>query len=349
MEGTNELKPKRSRTFKKIFIVLVLECVISLITAPIIIFYGPFENLKSVVVGSLYTTLSHQYMVEFFLSDQAIERIIGKVGAYSQSTGEEEVNSGSFNIKITHSDKIDFMKIDGGNLRLKGYLLVIHDPTTVKVGYSSKLPIEGELTSEIAKRNGAIAAINAGGFAYNTNSGAWTSTGGKFEGYILHNGQIAGNNIKSENKAYDAVGFNNKGQLIFGKYSVKKLKDMGVGEAVCFFGPKLIVNGKKMFAKGEYGGMGINPRTAIGQKSTGEVLFLVIEGRDLLGSFGASMYDLQEILYEQGAVNAINLDGGSSSAMYYNGKLVNKPSNAMGERTIPSVFMALPAKEGADK
>lgn len=350
MERPKPQKKKKKSGYRKLMVLVALELIISIFTAPLILFYGPFENLKSMAVGSLYTTLSHRYIVELFLSDKAIERIIGKEGFYTRLTDEEEVNTDKLNIKIQRSDEIDFMKIDGGNLRLKGYMLVIHDPTTIKVGYSSKLPIEGELTSQMAKRYGAIAAINAGGFAYNTKNGAWASTGGNFEGYILQDGKVVGNNLKGgENEAYDCIGFTKKGQLIFGKYSIKKLKTMEVTEAVCFFGPKLIVNGKKVFSKGENGGLGYNPRTAIGQKASGEVVFLVIEGRDILGSFGASMYDLQEILYEQGVVNAINLDGGSSSAMYFNGKLVNKPSNTMGERAVPSAFMSIPHKGGGDK
>lgn len=348
-EQKKNLKTNKKSVWKKIMVLLLLEFIISVVTAPLLVFYGPFDNIKSFVVGTVYTTSSHRYIAELFLSDDAIKRILGKDGFYSQTDNSEGSVVNNLDFKSQHSDKIDYLKIDGGSFKLKGYLLVIHDPTLVKIGYSVKLPVEGELTSTIAKRNGAIAAINAGGFAYDAKDGAWASTGGKFEGYIIHGGKVVGNNLESENVPYSAIGFNKKGQLIFGNYSIRKLKELGINEALCSFGPKLIVNGKKLFSAGETGGLGINPRTAIGQKANGEVLFFVVDGRNLLGSMGASMFDLQEVLYEQGAVNAINLDGGSSCAMYYNGKLVNRPSNAMGERAIPSIFMVAPGKEGTSK
>lgn len=349
LEQKKALKTGQKSVWKKIIIFLALEFIITAITAPLLIFYGPFGTLKSMAVGTVYTTSSKRFIAEMFLSDEAIKRIIGKDGFYNQTDNSEGSDVNNLDFNFQHSDKIDYMKIDGGNFKLKGYLLIIHDPTLVKVGFSGKLPVEGELTSTIAKRNSAIAAINAGGFAYDAKDGAWASTGGKFEGYIIHAGKVVGNNLDSDNVPYSVIGFNKKGQLIFGNYSIRKLKEIGVNEAICSFGPKLIVNGKKLFSAGETGGLGMNPRTAVGQKANGEVLFFVVDGRNLLGSMGASMFDLQEVLFEQGAVNAINLDGGSSCAMYYEGKLINRPSNAMGERAIPSIFMVAPGKEGANK
>jgi len=331
---------------KKIAIFLAFEFIFTAVTMPLLVFFGPFDNVKKVVVGSLFTTFSHKYMVEVFLSQQAIERIIGKDGYYAYAEAETDGQTiDKMDFKVVHTDKIDVLNIEGGDL--KGCMLVIHDPTRIKVGYSSKIPKQGETTSTIAKNNGAIAALNAGGFTYNDN---WASTGAGFEGFIIHEGRVIGNALKNENTPDDAIGFTDKGQLIFGRYSINDLKRNNVKEAISFFGPQLIVKGKKRFSPGDNGGLGIAPRSAIGQKATGEVIFLAIDGRDILGgSLGASMYDLQEILYAQGVVNAINLDGGSSTTLFYNGKVINKPSNPMGERAIPSVFMVLPEKEVAKR
>jgi hypothetical protein len=89
------------------------------------------------------------------------------------------------------------------------------------------------------------------------------------------------------------------------------------------------------------GGWGIAPRTAIGQRKTGEVLFLVIDGRTI-DSIGATLKDIQDILLQYGAYNASNLDGGSSTTMYFNGKVINKPSDKLGERTVPTAFIVEP-------
>ena len=84
---------------------------------------------------------------------------------------------------------------------------------------------------------------------------------------------------------------------------------------------------------------GINPRTAIGQRADGAVLMLVIDGRQM-HSVGCSFGDVRDVMIDFGAVNACNLDGGSSTVMYYNGEYVNSPSSASGtSRTLPNAFL----------
>ena len=61
---------------------------------------------------------------------------------------------------------------------------------------------------------------------------------------------------------------------------------------------------------------GYNPRTAIGQRADGVVIFVCIDGRQT-SSLGGTYKDLINIMYEYGAVNACNMDGGSSSVMLY--------------------------------
>ena len=81
---------------------------------------------------------------------------------------------------------------------------------------------------------------------------------------------------------------------------------------------KLIINGEKRESNGL--GSGANPRTAIGQKADGTVLLLVTDGRGASGHLGATASDLIEVMEKYGAINAANLDGGSSSTMYYKDK-----------------------------
>ena len=87
------------------------------------------------------------------------------------------------------------------------------------------------------------------------------------------------------------------------------------------------------------GGWGISPRSAIGQRKDGTALFLVVDGRQPGYSIGATLADMQNIMYKQGAYIAANLDGGSSTTLYYNGKVVNKPADLLGERMIPTSFI----------
>ncbi len=81
---------------------------------------------------------------------------------------------------------------------------------------------------------------------------------------------------------------------------------------------QLVINGVPRETNGF--GSGCNPRTAIGQRADGAVLLLVTDGRGANGHLGATAKDLVDIMVEYGAVNAANLDGGGSSAMYFDGE-----------------------------
>ena len=116
--------------------------------------------------------------------------------------------------------------------------------------------------------------------------------------------------------------FTKEDKFVLGSMSKNEAINMGYRDAV-EFGPFLIVNGKRSFVKGN-GGWGIAPRTAIGQRKDGIVLFLVINGR-LASSIGADMVDLTDIMENYGAYNAANLDGGSSSALIINQQIINTP------------------------
>lgn len=119
---------------------------------------------------------------------------------------------------------------------------------------------------------------------------------------------------------------------------------MNVTQALTF-GPVLVQNSQGMIQKGN-GGWGYAPRTVIGQKSDGTILMVVTDGRGIHGvnDIGASLLQMQNLMLHLGAVTAANLDGGSSSTMFYNGKLVNQPTDVLGEREVGTAFLILPIK-----
>jgi len=121
--------------------------------------------------------------------------------------------------------------------------------------------------------------------------------------------------------------------------TASQLKEKNLREVVAF-GPNLIVDGKSV-VKGD-GGWGIAPRTAIGQMADGTVIFVVIDGRQPTWSIGATLRDLMHVFEDYHAVNAVNLDGGSSSELVYNGKVMNRLWNIFGERYIPTAFVVTP-------
>jgi exopolysaccharide biosynthesis protein len=155
----------------------------------------------------------------------------------------------------------------------------------------------------------------------------------------MSNGVTKFNDITNPDKKIDITAITKKGQLIVGPHSLNDLQKLGATEAISF-GPELVINGKGTIKSGD-GGWGIAPRTAIGQRSDGAIILLAIDGRTTK-SIGASLKDVQNIMLQYGAVNASNLDGGSSTTMYYNGEIINNPCDPLGERAVPSAFIVTP-------
>jgi exopolysaccharide biosynthesis protein len=323
---------KRKKISLKVFILfIVFEFVFTAVTIPFVVFYGPFKNVKRTVVGAAMTTLSHQFIAKTFLSDKQINEILSEDGVVSIEQGSQQLQFNN-----THDSSIDRYDIDGK--KFKGYMLVIHDPTRVKVGVSSKLGTEGQLTSQIAKNNNAVAAINGGGFTDKSANSTWTGTGGTPVGIIMSDGEEKYNDITNSNSRRDVMAITKGGVLLVGPHSINEMKNLGVTDAISF-GPALIVNGK-ITVKGD-GGWGIAPRTAIGQKKDGSILMLVIDGRQV-SSLGATIKDAAEVMKQYGAYNATNLDGGSSSTMYYEDEVINNPCDPLGERSVPSIVYVKP-------
>lgn len=323
-EGT-----KKKSIWKLILGFLIFEMIFTGITAPLIVFHGPFENVKKTIVGAAMTTLSHQYIAKLFLSEEEINKILGE-----NVVETIQQDNAPINFKNTHDSNIEREDISDGR-KFKGYMLIVHDPTRVKVGYSKKLGVEGELTSQIARDNGAVAAVNGGGFTDSSSGDSkWTGTGGKPVGILMSNGKILYNDLK-EDEERDVVAITKSGALLVGPHSLKELNELGATEAISF-GPALVVNGRGTIKSGD-GGWGIAPRTAIGQRKDGAILLLVIDGRQTT-SVGATLKDVENIMLQYGAVNATNLDGGSSSTMYYEGDVINNPCDPLGERSVPSAI-----------
>lgn len=231
-------------------------------------------------------------------------------------------------VTLAQTQDKGIVRYDIDNKRYTGYVLEIKDPKRIKVGYSSNLGQAGETTSNIAKTYKAVAAINGGGF---------TEKGPGFpKGILMSEGKLVRDD--SKNEKISIMGITAEGKLMVGKHNVEELSSLSVNDAISFE-PTIIDNGVGQIV-GD-GGSGVNPRTAIGQKKDGTMILLVIDGRQGL-KVGATLKEVQDIMLEHAAWRATNLDGGSSSTMYYNGALVNKPCGASGERLVSSVVYVTP-------
>ncbi|WP_051624108.1 phosphodiester glycosidase family protein [Clostridium akagii] len=142
-----------------------------------------------------------------------------------------------------------------------------------------------------------------------------------------------------ENDDFSVTAFTKSGKLIVGNHSINDLKKADVSEALCFRPPALIINNKLQINDDDAGIDGFQPRTAIGQTSDGTILFLVMDGRQTLVKSGATLKDAQDELLKHGAANATCLDGGFSSTLYYDGKVINNPHGWNGERYVATALL----------
>ena len=213
----------------------------------------------------------------------------------------------------------------------KGYLMTVTDPTKIRLGVPY-VAGKGEKVTSMVKRYGAIAGVNAGGFA----DPNWKGNGFQPIGVVISQGKVLYKDLDKSNST-QIVGIDKLGKMIAGRYTLKELEDLNIQEAVTFQ-PRIIVNGKGL-VRNHKDGWGIAPRTAMAQTADGTIMFLVLDGRQPGYSIGADLYDVQEILLKRGAVIAANLDGGSSSVLVKGDEIVNKPSSQYGERYLPTAFL----------
>ena len=286
----------------------------------LLLLYGPFSFFRDWLISSAMTTMNHRYFATWFYSKNEIDTVLeaNKLIEIEEETNlnlieirknfnkdyyENEFEKEIFTVEDIHVN-YKIIPISGKNY--EGYMAVIYDPSRISVGTTKYLNNRGQYVTEMAANYEAILAINGGGFSDPNNRGS----GGTPEGVLIQNGKVLSN--KGYDRSGGLIGFTEENKLILGKMNAKEAKEKKVRDAVSF-GPFLIVNGKRSFIKGN-GGWGNAPRTAIGQRADGIVLFLVLDGRKVTVP-GATMLDLTNIMANYGAVNAANLDGGTSSVL----------------------------------
>ena len=314
--------------------VILLQLAAAAASLIMLVYYGPFPTLRQFVVSTAMSTYTHQFLAKWFLSDTQISRIISD-GTVSKSLTQ---NMTGVTVENRSGNSIQEYRIKG--TQYNGYMLVIANPLKVHIGCSAKLGKQGETTSAIAQRYQAVAAVNGGGFHDQSAGGAlWTGTGAYPTDFLMISGKVVYRDSGFSNSSrVNMVAFDSQGRLIIGSHSINELEQLHASDALSFpNGPALVVNGQAAFSGN--GGQGVNPRTAIGQRKDGSILLLALDGRRL-NMLGATLHDIQKIMLDYGAYNATNLDGGSSTTMYYNGSVINDPCDLLGERTVATAIYA---------
>ncbi|MCL2175942.1 MAG: phosphodiester glycosidase family protein [Treponema sp.] len=298
----------------KLFRFLLIPAILLIVF--VFLFYGPFKSFKYFWINSAMHTSRFQFLAKMFYSEDYINSVIGKIEPGDNPKTDDSV------LPHNWDDKITFAPIKGNNY--KGYIIKINDPR--RLIFTQATSRNGNLLEDFVIKNEALGGINASGYASIEQKGiAWGTT--------ISGGEII---VRcTQNDHHVMGGFTKDYKLVIGGFTEEEIKAKEYLWAFEFF-PILIANGQKTEFQPFSGGYA--PRTAIGQTAQGHVLLLVVDGRQR-SSLGATFEDLQTILYENGAVNAINLDGGSSSSMFFNGRLVNSPSDGEKERLLPNAIL----------
>lgn len=256
------------------------------------------------------------------------------------AVSQSDINAVTPSETTANADSIQVIPIHGSGYN--GDVMLIHNPKLIRLVPAKVVGDEGEYITDMAKRVGAVAGINASGFE-DPNGEGW---GGIPVGLEYVNGQVM--QASKDDPSWATVGFTDSGVMVMGNYTENQLASLGVRDAMQFH-PELVVNGQPTITEGD-GGWGTDPRTAIGQAKDGTVIFVVINGRLHAGSIGATMRQVMDIMLQYHAVNACAMDGGSSSVMYYNGKIINSPStiDPNGQRHLPDAWMVFPTVAAAN-
>lgn len=323
--------------------ITVLSLVLGLYFMLLICCKGPSKSAQNLFVSTFLETGALKFVPSLYFSEKEIEEIVGSNSREQidddvdpglieiPSDGDNDNDNNNDNEYNDNFDENGIQIIEVSGLTFSGKLMVVKDPSKVCVGTiypwsDDNKSKYGVTLDELVKNSGAIAGINGGEYE---SQGNW---GGKPKGLVVCNGEIQYNKIE---RGDVMVGFNNDNILVIkdltgmSKTQVENMvKEEGIRDAVSFKDvadgsndnhfTKLIINGEPIKFTGN--GSGANPRTVVGQRKDGAVLLLVTDGRGHNGHVGATAADLISVMQEYGAVNAANIDGGSSSAMYYNGE-----------------------------
>jgi exopolysaccharide biosynthesis protein len=270
----------------------------------------------------------HRYLAKYLIGQSELDR---RLAAYTKEFDAMAQVKDNHNVKLpSHSsNSVEIDPISGNSF--KGYIMYVHDPKMVRLVTTNTVG-KGEQVLSMVKRTGAIAGVNGGAF----DDPNWNGNGFKPAGLVMSGGKLLYQDGGMETPV-NVVGIDRNGLMVAGRYKPSELLDMGVSEAVTFQ-PRFIVNGKGL-VRNQADGWGIAPRTCMAQTKDGTIMFIVIDGRQPGYSMGATLYDIQKILLEKGAVTAANLDGGSSTVLVKDNNVLDRPSSKYGMRYLPTAFL----------
>ena len=311
------------RFFLLLFTVIVL-ILAALILAANLVFNGPSTAAQEMLTMTLLEPSATKWIPALFIGEERVAEIQnGK--SIAMADEETDINqviiqkstalTSSTNEWANYPDGIRIE--DRAGSTYNAHIMIVRNPAQVYTGISTKSGFNtstpGKRLTEAIEEEGAIAAVNAGAFNDDGTGGSYV--GSVPEGLVYSEGKCVWSTGAPPNGITGFAGFTKDDILVVSKDNMSKARaeELGIRDGCCF-GPALIINGEINMEA--YSASGLNPRTAIGQRADGAVIIVCIDGRQP-GSMGGTYADVINIMVEYGAVNACNMDGGSSSVMLY--------------------------------
>lgn len=314
---------------------LIAVAAVTLLLALRLICSDAFPTAQQMFVTTVLETGQLKFLASWFLSPEKIQTIVDQNSMQSLDAQVDsdlihigksgQVDTGGSDSDEQDMQDIEIVEVAGSTYT--GTMMIVKDPSRVSLATIYPWREKGVTLNQLVEDSGAVAGINGG--LYNSNN----NSGGRPYGVIVSGGEIQYNK-PNEYPGLVLIGFTEEHllQIIdISDMSAAQVEELvereKIRDAVTFQEEasdsnnhfvQLIINNEARDMSGR--GSGLNPRTAIGQRADGAVLMFVTDGRGKSGHLGASSGDLIAVMQEFGAVNAANLDGGSSSCMYYNGE-----------------------------
>ena len=345
--AADKKKNRKKRALTAVIAVVCLLAVFYLLFA-----FGnfyPFSQLREIYIETAMTTGEHQWLAEWFFPKSVIDKVMNKQVVPFDEVNEADVDIatgtdvlGQKNLKVGDLDytgrEIVINDIEQGIMVSKitgegfvGRIMLIDDPSRVFLGVTPHWGSSGLVMSDMLACYDAVAGINASGFA---------DPGGHGSGADANSGcRSQGENYGTYRYDQLTFGFNEDNKLILGMIPSDEWDNYNLRDC-CQFGPALVVDGEqKVF---DSAGYGLHPRSIIGQREDGVVMLMIIDGRQVGYSLGATLGDCAEIMVEYEAVSAAACDGGSSAVMGYDGDIITVPSTKSMRSTgryIPDAWL----------
>ena len=339
------------RFFLLLFTVVILA-VVALVLVMNMVFNGPSPAAQERLTMSLIEASATKWVPALFIGEERVAEIRSRQGTVlkEEVTDTTQVVIQKANVLTSTSDEwakdtdgIRIERVSGDTYN--AHVMIVRDPSTVYVGVSNEggfsRNIPGKRITEMMEANpDAVAAINAGAFF---DDGTANSTVGSTpEGLVYSAGNCVWKTGSPPNGITGFAGFNKDDILVVSKKNLTQAEaeELNIRDGCCF-GPALIINGE-INQEAYNTNSGYNPRTAIGQRTDGAVIFVCIDGRQT-SSLGGTYADIINIMVEYGAFNACNMDGGSSSVMMYRDTL-GKLGTAGSEPVMVNNYSLLQSK-----